>query len=310
MVKGLYETARWQLFKDVLLLDLDERDCLNWRRAGASKHPDNHLDGWQDWLLDRVLEGPAQEIHPWDGQHTTARADTMARRRCSQYMKGVRRFKESLFTLVHLSAGAPARGTEITSIQCENSADGVGYRGFSGGGLVSFTTTYHKGYSFSKRVKTIHRYVPQEVSELVVYSRAPIHRRSPDAAQRRCPPAFLWGQSQRSSGRTIATAKSTTETNTAKPIVKRHNQLIRRILGYRSHTPRLARADLQYMSAALGTRAWRHAYPAIHRELAKDGQARDWLKCCTGTKRRRRAMRGRCSPVTAFKQRKATTAAP
>ncbi|EFQ85737.1 hypothetical protein PTT_19226, partial [Pyrenophora teres f. teres 0-1] len=88
----------------------------------------------------------------------------------ARYMKGVRRFKESLFTLVHLSAGAPARGTEITSIQCENSADGVGYRGvFLEGGLVSFTTTYHKGYSFSKRVKTIHRYVPQEVSELVVY---------------------------------------------------------------------------------------------------------------------------------------------
>ena len=32
------------------------------------------------------------------------------------------------------------------------------------------------------------------------------------------------------------------------------------------------------MGAALGTRAWRHAYPAIHRELAKDGQARDFLE--------------------------------
>jgi superfamily II DNA helicase RecQ len=31
------------------------------------------------------------------------------------------------------------------------------------------------------------------------------------------------------------------------------------------------------MGAALGTRAWRHAYPAIHRELAKDTMARDWL---------------------------------
>jgi hypothetical protein len=32
------------------------------------------------------------------------------------------------------------------------------------------------------------------------------------------------------------------------------------------------------MGAALGTRAWRHAYPAIHRELAKDGQVRDFLE--------------------------------
>ena len=37
------------------------------------------------------------------------------------------------------------------------------------GGLVAFVTTYYKGYSFSKRVKTIYRYVPCKVSELVVY---------------------------------------------------------------------------------------------------------------------------------------------
>jgi hypothetical protein len=40
---------------------------------------------------------------------------------------------------------------------------------FAEGSLISFTTTYYKGYSFSKRVKTIYRYVPLEVSELVVY---------------------------------------------------------------------------------------------------------------------------------------------
>ncbi|CAA9963513.1 hypothetical protein PTMSG1_06875 [Pyrenophora teres f. maculata] len=40
----------------------------------------------------------------------------------------------------------------------------------------------------------------------------------------------------------------------------------------------LREQTFQYMSAALGTRAWRHAYPAIHRELAKDGQVRDWLE--------------------------------
>ena len=34
---------------------------------------------------------------------------------------------------------------------------------------MAFVTTYHKGYSFSKRVKTIHRYVPRVVSKLVVY---------------------------------------------------------------------------------------------------------------------------------------------
>ncbi|EFQ85739.1 hypothetical protein PTT_19224, partial [Pyrenophora teres f. teres 0-1] len=159
MVKGLYETARWQLFKDVLLLDLDERDCV---RPGTTtlpevsvdqlvdqpaelatgwsflKHPDNHLDGWQDWLLDRVLEeAPLRERFIRGMDNTQQPEQTLWRDNAvARYMKGVRRFKESLFTLVHLSAGAPARGTEITSIQCENSADGVGYRGvFLEGGL-------------------------------------------------------------------------------------------------------------------------------------------------------------------------------
>ena len=34
---------------------------------------------------------------------------------------------------------------------------------------MSFVTFYHKGYSVSSSVKIIHRYLPPEVSELVVY---------------------------------------------------------------------------------------------------------------------------------------------
>ncbi|KAK1919461.1 hypothetical protein P3342_013200 [Pyrenophora teres f. teres] len=306
--QGLYETARWQLFKDVLLLDLDERDCV---RPGTTtlpevsvdqlvdqpaelatgwsflKHPDNHLDGWQDWLLDRVLEeAPLRErfIRGMDNtqqpEQTLWRDDAVAR-----YMKGVRRFKESLFTLVHLSAGAPARGTEITSIQCENSADGVGYRGvFLEGGLVSFTTTYHKGYSFSKRVKTIHRYVPQEVSELVVYFLG-LGRPFIDDLQMlhngvARPTAFLWEPEPEEQWEDDSDSEEIDDgdeygeadrekAQSANPDGYWGTDRIRRVL--REQT-------FQYMSAALGTRAWRHAYPAIHRELAKDGQARDWLE--------------------------------
>lgn len=145
-VKGLYETARLQLLRDVLLLDLDETDQV---RPGTTtlpalsmdklvdqpaelatgwsflKHPDNKLDTWQDWLLDRVLgEAPLRERFIRGTDSVLWRDHAVAR-----YMKGVRWFKESLFGLVHLTAGAPARGTEITSIQCENSAEGVGYWG-------------------------------------------------------------------------------------------------------------------------------------------------------------------------------------
>jgi hypothetical protein len=36
-------------------------------------------------------------------------------------------------------------------------------------GLVSFVTSYHKNYSASSTTKLIHRYLPPEVGELLVY---------------------------------------------------------------------------------------------------------------------------------------------
>ena len=193
IIKGLCETARMQLLKDVLLLDLDERDSV---RPGTTplpelsmdrlldtpaelavgwsflKHPSNGLEGWSDRLYDRVrTEAPLRERFMSGVDNTQQPARVLWRDSAvSEYMRKVRQFKESLFVLVHLSGGGPGRGTEITSVQCENSADGVGYRGvFIEGGLVSFTTNYYKGYSYKKRVRVVYCYVLSEVSKLVVY---------------------------------------------------------------------------------------------------------------------------------------------
>jgi hypothetical protein len=82
----------------------------------------------------------------------------------------VKSFKEELFVLVHLTGGAPARGTEIISIQHENGKDSRAQRGiFIDKGFIQFVTSYHKGYSASQQVKIIHRYIPKEVGKLVVY---------------------------------------------------------------------------------------------------------------------------------------------
>ncbi|KAI2474957.1 RecQ Superfamily II DNA helicase [Pyrenophora tritici-repentis] len=120
------------------------------RHFSFLQHPDNPFGDWRDWLLHRVLHEPALRGVFRAG----VRGEDWSDGGVYRYMQHVRRFKEILFALVHLSAGAPARGTEITSILF---------------GIGPFVTTYHKGYSFSRRVKTIHRYVPREVSELVVY---------------------------------------------------------------------------------------------------------------------------------------------
>lgn len=166
MIKGLCESVPLQLLKDVLLLDLDERDRV---RPGTTalpelfmdklvdqpaelatgwsflKHPSNNLNGWRTWLLDRMLtEAPLRDTFVCGVDNTQQPARALWRDDAvCEYMRGVRRFKESFFALVHLSGGGPDRGTEITSIQCENSAEGVDYRGvFVEGGLLSFTTTY------------------------------------------------------------------------------------------------------------------------------------------------------------------------
>ena len=40
---------------------------------------------------------------------------------------------------------------------------------FIDNGMVAFVTSYHKGFGASQRMKIVHRYVPEEVGELVVY---------------------------------------------------------------------------------------------------------------------------------------------
>jgi hypothetical protein len=56
-----------------------------------------------------------------------------------KYFRKVRQFKEELIVLVHLSAGTPARATELTSIISRNPTPGRGRRGIIiDDGLVKF----------------------------------------------------------------------------------------------------------------------------------------------------------------------------
>ena len=70
--------------------------------------------------------------------------------------------------LCGLTGGQPARGTEILSVRTRNTAAGSVRNVFVEDGLVAFVTRYHKGYEMSAREKTVHRYLPREVGELLV----------------------------------------------------------------------------------------------------------------------------------------------
>ena len=78
-------------------------------------------------------------------------------------------FLKRLLLLIHMTGGQPPRGTELIGLQHSNSARGQ-HRGiFFEEGLISTVTSYHKGYNISGSTKIIHRYLPKEVSELLVY---------------------------------------------------------------------------------------------------------------------------------------------
>ena len=77
------------------------------------------------------------------------------------YFRKVKQFKEELVVLCHLTAGAPARGPELFSVMHENGQDSRAQRGvFLNDGMVEMVIPYHKGFSFSQKVKIIYRYLP------------------------------------------------------------------------------------------------------------------------------------------------------
>jgi hypothetical protein len=78
-------------------------------------------------------------------------------------------FLERLLLLIHITAGQPARGSEILSLRSVNTVNGYHRNVFIEGRIVSTVTTYYKGYSTTRNTKIIYRYLPKEVGELLVY---------------------------------------------------------------------------------------------------------------------------------------------
>ena len=190
VVHGLNESMRQKLIKDLMLIkgngegdvkmpELDLQSIFDNAAEMAEewnflKDPRNEweVDG-KRWIWDRMFtEHEVQTKFIKGGlEHTTDRGQIRWNEKgVEDYFRQVRRFKEGLFVLVHMTAGAPARGTEVISIRHENGQLSRAQRGiFIDRGMVQFVTSYHKGYSASQKVKIIHRYVPKEVGELVVY---------------------------------------------------------------------------------------------------------------------------------------------
>jgi hypothetical protein len=138
-----------------------------WNFFKDMRNTDQLQDGGERWLLDRVLE------NDWlrdEMLHVTKESQIRWKVKAVQtYFAQVDQFLERMLLLVHITSGQPARGTELMALQHSNTAQGH-HRGiFIEEGLIGTVTSYHKGYNITGSTKIIHRYLPREVSELLVY---------------------------------------------------------------------------------------------------------------------------------------------
>jgi len=116
------------------------------------------------WMFDRAMSRRGRGDEFMDEERSGVRED-----RIQIYMRSIRQFKEKLMVLMHISGGQPARAPELLSIRHYNTKNGGRRNVFVENGMMVFVTAYHKGYSLEGNTKIIHRYLPSEVGELLMY---------------------------------------------------------------------------------------------------------------------------------------------
>jgi RecQ family ATP-dependent DNA helicase len=178
MIHGLVVETRRMLMKDLIFEDDGFKPPgVPWQLL--RDNPIENTPGWnfiQDarnrfevdgkwWLYNRIGQNENVKrkfIKPGQGL-------TWNRVGIEGYMHQVMEYREKLLMLIHVTGGQPARAPELLSIRHSNTIKGEHRNVFVEDGLIVFMTRYHKGYTISGNVKVIHRYLPREVGELVMY---------------------------------------------------------------------------------------------------------------------------------------------
>jgi hypothetical protein len=119
----------------------------------------------EEWMVDRMGQEPSM----WQRFIRPGPTPAWNRQAIRTYFQRVVQFREKLSVIIHTTAGQPARAPELLSIRFHNTANGGHRNIFIEDGMMVFVTHYHKGFHASNDVKVIHRYVPREVGELVVW---------------------------------------------------------------------------------------------------------------------------------------------
>ncbi|KAL5371306.1 hypothetical protein DPSP01_014356 [Paraphaeosphaeria sporulosa] len=336
MIHGMIASARQQMMTDLMLLQVDGEGgvalnttacpAIDWERLvdnGAetkvgwsfmedprNKHATS-VEEPKQWLGQR-LQGERKLREAFVDVEATrsalARGEGVvwAQDRVRTYGQAMKEARRMLAALVHMTGGAPPRGSELVSIKHRNSANGDSRGIFIEDGAVVFVTKYHKNVGQTGKGKVIHRYMPREVGELVVYYLwfvSPFWRQinraacgkaveggeyvwEPQPERRWAMPVRKRGRSPRSSSRSGKRARSS-----AGPAVSQDAweegvddgepaaEQGREVELWNSNRVKQAirKEGLQHMGVPLHILSWRHSTKAIYRRYIDNAAA---VKAC------------------------------
>lgn len=135
---------------------------------------DPQNDGWasghQDWIIQCILKNPGLKTQWLVGQNSShsGQDQRFHTKTVDSYLRQVDRFRGLLFIAIHLLSGQPSRTTELLSLRYMNTPYGGHRNIFIQNKMVMVVTLYHKGYRISGHVKVVQRYLPKELSQLVI----------------------------------------------------------------------------------------------------------------------------------------------
>lgn len=129
------------------------------------------LQAWSDWMLHRVSSTPHLQRRFFKApvaNGSQLQSIMWQTHHVHHYLANERRFLTRLALLTFILGGQPPRGTELFSLRYRNTLAGGPRNVFIDQGLISFVTSYHKGYSINGSLKLIHRFLPLNLSHTMV----------------------------------------------------------------------------------------------------------------------------------------------
>jgi len=154
-----------------------------------------HLFDGSTWMVDRIL-GNTKLFD----QFLLKKSNKPSWRGVAvvDYLNKVSAFLETLWILVYLTGGQPPRASELLTVRYCNTLQGEHRNMFMEEGLISIVTSYHKGYNMEGSTKIIHRFLPKDISEIMVlylWLILPFKQflESTRSTSKAPPSAFIWG---------------------------------------------------------------------------------------------------------------------